>query len=55
MKRQVYYRLAKARRWLRNWANTPRGEKIIVRTLTTITIVGIIDAALLVIGCMMEK
>lgn len=54
MKRQVYYRLAKARRWLRNWANTPRGEKIIVRTLTAMTIVLIADVALLAIGCIME-
>lgn len=50
MKRQIYYRLARMRRW----ANTPRGEKIIVRTLTTMTIFGIIDAALFVVGCMMQ-
>ena len=55
MKRQVYYRLARARRFVRSWANTPKGEKIIVRTLTAMTIVGIIDAALLVIGCMMQN
>lgn len=35
---------------LRAWANTEKGEKIIVRTLTTMTALGIIDAALLVIG-----
>lgn len=55
MKRQVYYRLAKARRWLRNWANTPEGERIIVGVLTALTIVLIFDAAMLTIGCMMQK
>jgi len=51
MKRKVYYRLAQARRW----ANTPRGERIIVRTLTALTFMGIVDAALLTIGCMMSN
>lgn len=35
---------------LRAWANTEKGEKIIVRTLATMTALCIIDAALLVIG-----
>jgi hypothetical protein len=46
MKRQLYYRLAQMRRW----ANTERGERAIVRTLTAVSVIAGIDIALLVIG-----
>lgn len=51
MKRKVYYRLAKMRRW----ANTTEGERIIVGVLTAMTIVLIFDAALFAIGCIMSN
>lgn len=34
----------------RRWANTDKGEKIIVRTLTTLTFIGFGDLMLLIIG-----
>lgn len=37
------------------WANTEKGERIIIRTLTTLSAVFIIDVALLVIGIIFEK
>ena len=46
MKRQLYYRLAKMRRW----ANTERGERAIVRTLTAMSVIAAADITLLVIG-----
>ena len=46
MKRQLYYRLAKMRRW----ANTERGERVIVRFWTAVSVIAGIDIALLVIG-----
>lgn len=51
MKRQILYRLAQ----MRHWANTPKGERAVVRTMTALTFAGIIDAALLAIGCMMSN
>ena len=50
MKRQVYYRLAQARRW----ANTPKGERIIVGTLSAMTVVLVFDVAMLICGCVMK-
>ena len=46
MKRQLYYRLAQMRRW----ANTERGERAIVRTLTAMSVIAVVDVTLLVIG-----
>lgn len=51
MKRNLYYRLAQMRRC----ANTPKGEKRIVATLTTMTIVLAADVVLLVAGVFIEK
>lgn len=34
----------------RRYANTEHGEKVIVRTLTTITAIGIVDMVLFIIG-----
>ena len=34
----------------RHWANTDKGEKIIVRTLTTLTFICFADLMLLIIG-----
>ena len=51
MKRRIYYSLAKMRRW----ANTPNGERIIVRFWTAVSIVLIFDVAMLAIGCIMQK
>lgn len=35
---------------LRKYANTERGEKIIVRTLTNMSVILIVDIALLIVG-----
>ena len=34
----------------RRYANTEKGEKIIVATLTTISVLGLVDLSLLIIG-----
>ena len=46
MKRNIYYRLAKMRRW----ANTERGERAIVRYWTAVSVIAAADITLLVIG-----
>ena len=51
MKRNVYYCLARMRRW----ANTPKGERIIVGVLTALTIVLAFDVAMFAIGCIMSN
>ena len=46
MKYKVLRMLATSRRY----ANTEKGEKVIVRILTTITAIGIVDMVLFIIG-----
>ncbi|MBP5425037.1 MAG: hypothetical protein J6Y33_03070 [Prevotella sp.] len=50
MKRRIYYGLAKMRRW----ANTPKGERIIVGTFSVMTVVLVFDVAMLICGCIMK-
>ena len=50
MKTKILRRVVMTRNYLRDFANTERGEKIIVRTLTTLTFIGIADFMLLIIG-----
>lgn len=46
MKRQMYYALAISRRW----ANTQKGERIIVQTMTSMTALAIVLGVLLIVG-----
>lgn len=46
MKRQMYYALAVGRRW----ANTERGERIIVQTMTSMTALAIVLGILIIVG-----
>ena len=48
MKTKMLRLLVSAKRY----ANSEKGEKVIVRTLTTITAIGIVDVVLFVIGCL---
>lgn len=34
----------------RRWANTDRGERVIVRTLTSLVFIGFVDLAVLIAG-----
>lgn len=46
IKRQTMYALAVGRRW----ANTAKGERIIVQTMTSMTVLCAIFAILLIVG-----
>lgn len=46
MKKQMYYALAISRRW----ANTQKGERIIVQTMTSMTALAIVLGMLLIVG-----
>lgn len=44
------YRLLRKLALARSWANTEKGERRIVRTLTTLSVILIVDMVLLIIG-----
>lgn len=46
MKRRFLYALAKMRRY----ANTPKGERVVVRTLTVLSGVCVLDVVVFLIG-----
>jgi len=46
MKRYLFYVLAKSRRF----ANTERGERVVVRVLTSMSVLLIVSVSLLIIG-----